>query len=63
METWEIVLLTLASLVAIRSLATLMRKRRDQILESVQKQVNEYREKQKAAERRARQKKQQEDAA
>lgn len=44
MEGWEIVLLVIAALVAARSLASMMRKRHDKLVEQVQSQVDEYQE-------------------
>ncbi len=42
MEGWEIVLLVVAALLAARSLASMMRKRHDRLVQEVQKQVDDY---------------------
>lgn len=62
-ETWEIVLLVVAALVAVRTLASLMRQRRNRMVEAVQTQVDQYREHEREMRRRQRQKEQQEEAA
>ncbi len=55
MEGWEIALLAVTGLVAVRLLTNMMRSRHDRLVAEVQQQVETYRE-QKAAEERLRQK-------
>lgn len=63
METWEVVLLAVSALVAVRLLVVLMRRRRNDIVQSVQKQLDQFREHQRELRRRQRQQEQHEDVA
>ena len=59
MDAWEGLLLAAAALVAVRSLVHLARRRRDRLVEEVQRQVEQHREE---AHRRKRNKPQEEAA-
>ena len=55
MVSWDTALLAAASIVAISTLARLMRRRRDELVADVQRQLDEHREAEKKAQRKAKQ--------
>ena len=55
MVSWDALLLAAASIVAISTLARLMRRRRDELVADVQRQLDEHREAEKKAQRKAKQ--------
>ena len=62
MEGWEIALLAVTGLVAVRLLTNMMRSRHDRLVAEVHQQLETYRE-QKAIEERIRQKRREEEKA
>lgn len=62
MALWDGLLLAVAVTVAVRSLAGMMRRRADRLVEEVQKQVDHHREREKETKMRER-RKQMQDAA
>lgn len=62
MTLWDGLLMAAAALIAVRSLAAMMRKRADRLIAEVQKQVDHHREREQAQKMRER-RKQMRDAA